>query len=264
MSDKFEERGFLSDEIKNYIPSSRAENRTWFKLCEDVNIALMLTANIAMGRVNTRSMTPQAVAVRVLLRSCGTLQGIILLSERGMVTEGRTLTRSLLENAFCIAALLDEPSAFMEMLRKDAEASRRQQAKFIIAEKLVGRRPDLDNLQAQLDRIGQGDLMSPKKVAALGALMKQYLAYQRLSDDAAHPSAKSLNRHVQTNSNRSGWVYKWGPGDLSENAATLHYAILAALPVGIGITQQLKLANENLMFRNLADRFQGMPAVAYV
>ena len=34
-------------------------------------------------------MAAEAVAVRVLLRSCGTLQGVILLTERGMSAEGR-------------------------------------------------------------------------------------------------------------------------------------------------------------------------------
>ena len=75
-------------------------------------------------------------------------------------------------------------------------------------------------------------------MAALGPLIQEYLFYQRLSDDAAHPSSKSLHRYMVTGGSRSGgWSgYKSGAGDQGENEATLHSAILAALPIGIGIT----------------------------
>jgi hypothetical protein len=106
--------------------------------------------------------------------------------------------------------------------------------------------------------------MSPKKVAALGPLLKEYLSYQRLSDDSAHPSAKSLHRHVLTDTTRSRWAYKWGAGDQGENAATLYHTILAALPIGIGITQMLNDTNGNATFGDLANRFQSMPPVPVV
>ena len=96
----FEEVGFLSAGITNGIANLRAEDADWFKIAEDVNAALMRTVKAAAAAVQTTSMTPEAVAVRVLLRSCGTLQGVILVTERGMVAEGRMLARSLVENAF--------------------------------------------------------------------------------------------------------------------------------------------------------------------
>ncbi len=96
----FEENGFLSAGIANGIANLRAEEADWFKIAEDVNAALMRTAKAATAAVKTTSMTPEAVAVRVLLRSCGTLQGVILLTERGMVAEGRMLARNLIERAF--------------------------------------------------------------------------------------------------------------------------------------------------------------------
>lgn len=257
----FEEVGFLSAGITNAIANLRAENADWFKIAEDVNAALMRTATTATNAVKTKSMTPEAVAVRVLLRSCGTLQGVILLTERGMVAEGRTLARSLIENAFCIAALHDNPDTFMEMLKKDSEASRHLQRKFIIAQNLIASGAKRDKLQAAIDEIERPSIMSPKKVAELGPLVKQYLAYQRLSDDAAHPSAKSLDRHVLTDAARSGWRYKWGAGDQGENATTLRYTILAALAIGVGITQMLNDMNGNAEFGELSNRFEAMPPV---
>jgi hypothetical protein len=261
--ERFKEDGFLGAGITNGIGSVRAENTDWFKLAEDTNAALMRTAIAATSAVKTTSMAPEAVAVRVLLRSCGTLQGVILLTERGMVAEGRTLARSLIENVICIAALLAEPAPFLKMLKVDADASRRQQGKFVLAEQLIASGARRKKLQATIDTIDKkAEIMSPKKVAALGPLTQQYLFYQRLSDDAAHPSSKSLHRYMVTDASRSGWKgYKSGAGDQGENAATLHSAILAALPIGVGITQMLKDKYGNAEFGQLADRFQAMPPV---
>src|SRR5689334_22729147 len=105
----FEEDRFLSLGVTRGIANVRAENVEWFKLAVDTNAALMRAAITGTGTVKTTSMAPEAVAVRVVLRSCGTLQGVILLTERGMVAEGRTLARSLIEDAFCLAALVAEP-----------------------------------------------------------------------------------------------------------------------------------------------------------
>jgi hypothetical protein len=256
------DEGFLSADITGAITHFRAENADWFKIAEDLNTVLMRTAKAATSAVKTTSMTPEAVAVRVLLRSCGTLQGVILLTERGMVAEGRILARGLIENAFCIAALHDNPEAFIEMLKKDSEASRHLQRKFIVAQDLIASGAKRDKLQAAIDEMEKPAIMSPKKVAELGPLVKMYLAYQRLSDDAAHPSAKSLDRHVLTDEARTGWKYIWGPGDQGENATTLHYALLAAISIGVGITQMLKDMDNNAEFGDLSNRFDAMPPVS--
>lgn len=260
----FEENGFLSAGITNGIAHLRAGNADWFKLAEDMNAALMRTAKATASAVKTKSLAPEAVAVRVLLRSCGTLQGVILLTERGMVAEGRMLTRSLLENAFCIAALNDNPDTFMKMLKEDSEASRHLQRKFINAKDLIASGAKREMLQAAIDCIGKIKLMSPKRIAELGPVETMYLAYQRLSDDAVHLSAKSLDHHVRTDAARLEWNYKWCIGDQGENAATLHYTIQAALAIGIGITQMLKDTSGNAEFGDLCSRFQSMPPVPTV
>jgi hypothetical protein len=96
-----------------------------------------------------------------------------------MVAEGRTLARSLIEDAFCIAALLSEPAIFVEMLKADFDASRRNQGKFILAEDLITKGERRDKLQATIDAIDKkAEIMSPKKVAALGPLTRRYLFYQ--------------------------------------------------------------------------------------
>ena len=197
--DRFDEHGFLSIEITDNAGRLRADSTDWFELADDLNASLMRVANFATGAIKTSSWDPKAVAVRVLLRSCGALQGVIILTERGMVAEGRSLVRSLLENAFCIAALVAEPDIFTEMLRNDSEASRQGQRKFIDAQNLIADGAARDRLKEMIGEVGKIGAMNLKSVAELGAVLDLYLAYQRLSDDAAHLSARSLNRHVQPN-----------------------------------------------------------------
>lgn len=182
--------------------------------------------------------------------------------ERGMVTEGQTLARGLLENAFCMAALHDQPDEFLKLLKADAEAARREQGRFVIAQGLLGSK-DADTqkrLADVVESIGRDpSFLSPKKVAAMGPLTRQYLAYQKLSNDAAHPSAASLHRFMATTSDRSGWNYRWGPGKQNELAFTLSQAIHAAIPIGIGFTQVTGDTEHNEQFRPIADRLQDLP-----
>lgn len=260
----FEESGFLSGGTTNDIARVRAENNDWFKLAEDMNEALMRTATALTNAVKTTTWAPEAVAVRVLMRSCGTLQGIVLLTERGLVAEGRNLVRSLLENAFCIAALVDDPETFTKMLRDDSEASRQRQRKFIDVQNLIADGAAREKLQADIIDFGKIQHMNLRDIAERGAVLTMYLAFLRLSDDAAHLSAKSLHRHVRKDPTGSGWHYNWCIGDQDENASTLHLTILAALAIGVGISEMLEEVIGNAEFGDLADRFQSMPRAPVV
>lgn len=261
----FGEQGFLAEGIATGVAETRSENAAWFQLAADTNRALM-RATVAGTQVATGiNWSREAVAVRIAMRSCGTLQGVILLSEHRMVAESRMLARSLIENSFCMAALVSNADQFLKMLRDDSEATRRNQGKFIVAQKLGDSEADRQKVQAAIDVIDKGAaIMSPRKVAALGALLVQYLNYQRLSDDAAHVSATSLHRHVHRHPKGSGWDYRWLAGDKGENSATLHRTLLATLPIGITLTQILDDGLGNVAFHTLAERLQAMPPVPLV
>ena len=184
--------------------------------------------------------------------------------ERGMVAQGRILTRNLMEDAFAMSALHDNPDKYLALLKEDSEGSRRLQGKFIILQGLVEKGETFDKLQAAMDALGNVRPMSPKAIAELGPLHKQYLAYQRLSDDSAHTSARSLDKHVQADAQRTGWCYKWGAGGAGEIATTLHHAVLAGIPTGVGLTQMLNDKANNERFGDISERFLKMPAVGTI
>jgi Family of unknown function (DUF5677) len=258
----FEAEGFLGTHMSEDIAGIRLQIRDWFELARDVSRELQAAAVRGVERNRGSNWDPATVATRLLLRSCGTFQGIILMVERGMVTEGQTLARALLENAFCMAALHDKPDDFLSLLKADAEAARREQGQFVIAQGLVGSEDaeTRKRLAEVIDAIGTDpSFLSQKEVAGMGPLTRQYLAYQKLTNDAAHPSAASLHRFMSTNADRSGWNYRWGPGKNSELAFTLMQAIHAAVPIGIGYTQITGDAEHNERFRPIADRLEALP-----
>jgi len=260
MDDRFQNNGFLSSEVdQNIVPRIRSEIETWFTLAEKTNHALMQLAHEATSLVKTSSNDPSAVAVRVLLRSIGMFQGSVLLLERGMTAEARTLARNVLEGAFAVAALLKEPSKFVVMLQEDSEKSRRMQARFISEKRLVTDPSTLSKLNDLLSQPGKPDYINQKAVASGGALLTQYLDYQRLSDDSTHVTARSLNRHVLKKD--EGWCYQWGPGDAEENATTLNQVLSAAISIGIGISELIKHSKGASEFTDLAELYAAMPPV---
>lgn len=258
----FWRNGFLGQATVLNIPAIRGESAEWFGLAGDVSLALQDCCRFGIQTARGTSMEPVTVATRLLIRSAQSFQGVVLMAERGMATEGQVLARSLFENAFCMAALLGDPARFMELLKDDAEAARRLQGEFVLAQGLADSHdPEMKaRLKEVVDSIGRVPrTLSPKKLAALGPLVKQYLSYQKLSNDSAHPSAASLFRHVVTLNEGAGWNYRWGFASKNEIAFTLYQAIFAGVPFGIGYTDMLKAEEVNKTFGALAARMQALP-----
>jgi hypothetical protein len=117
-----------------------------------------------------------------------------------------------------------------------------------------------DKLQAAIEKTKKAELMSPKKIAKRSPLVNYYLAYQRLSDDSAHVSARSLHRHMNVSKDRSGWNYRRVVGDKAENAATLHQTLLAAFAIGVAATQFLKDKDGNAKLGEILPRLDKLPS----
>jgi hypothetical protein len=258
----FEELGYLSSAVAKESEAIRAENKDWFQLADDLNALLMCIAKHATSTVKTDKWATEATATRILMRACGSFQAGILTAERGMTAEARIMARSLIEDAFCLAALAYKPDEFLAMLKEDSDASRRLQGKFIEAAGLIAKGEERDKLLAAIDQLGKPDTMNVKRLAGLGPLTKQYLYYQRLSDDAAHTSGKALEHHVAHGN--GGWCFRWGPATGEETAATLHHLVIGGMPIAVGAVQILKDEANGKALAPLADRFSAMPNVKIV
>ncbi len=259
MQESFEEAGFLSRRAKRGIHSIRAENRGWFQLAYDLNTVLMRAAMAGMNGAHGNCWSQEAVAVRLLLRTTSSLQGVLLLSERGMIAPARTLVRTIVEDSFCAAALADKPDEVVRMLRDDAEASRRGQASFIFEYKLGNDPEILEKVEKLIKETERKPRINWRDMAKRSSILPLYLSYQILSDDSLHTSASSLAKHVVRHAGGNGWTHHMGPGQPGDIASTLHNAVMAVMPVGIAVTQIAKDDVNNSAIVALADRFQRLP-----
>jgi hypothetical protein len=183
-----------------------------------------------------------------------------MLAERGMVAQSRMLVRAIVEDSFCAAALLKEPAAVIKMLQDDAEAARRKHARFITTEKLGDDPGTLAKLEAAIDEMdANANTVNQREMARIGGMLPQYLNYCRLSDDFVHTRASSLHKHVEVSPTGDGWRYRLGPGEPGDTLATLHRAVLAAMPVAIVVTQITGDEENNVALQALSERFLKLP-----
>ena len=167
--------------------------------------------------------------------------------------------RTIIEDSLCAAALLDNPDDVIRMLKEDAEHSRRGQASFISEQRLGDDPAMLAGLDAAIQAMDKKPRINWKAMAKLSTMTPQYLSYLRLSDGAVHTSATSLDRHIARRPDRLGWAYRMGPGEPGDIAATLHSATLAAMPVGIVVTQIVPDPVGNAALASIGECFQILP-----
>ncbi|MDR6530312.1 hypothetical protein J2800_001048 [Caulobacter rhizosphaerae] len=255
MSDNpFVKNGFLADAASEWIADYRAANAAWFTLATDLSEILQEVAFLATEQCHGTSFERDTVAAFLLLRGLQTFQGAVVMAERGMAVESRILTRSLLEDAFCMAGLHDNPDDLLKMIRDDHDASRKGKAKVILHNGIEG--ADARALNDLIKEIQGVSYFSPEAASKLGPLKRQYLLYKQISDDAAHPSANSLKRHMNVASDRSGWNYRWGPNTDEEIKDALNAAILCAIPLGVAITQMLDMTELNSKLGDVAEQYR--------
>ena len=194
------------------------------------------------------------MALLLLHRSCAQLQGAILMAERGMDVEARTLARGLLENAFLMAALHDNPDAARKVMWDDMDAAKKGQAKAIIKQGLSA---DIDKLQAAVASFGKVTNASPAELAELGPLNKLYLLYRVMSDDAVHPSGKSLRRHMKIADDGKSWNgFLVGPENPEKIALTLDQLLMIAIPLGVAFQQMVSDTENNSWMGEISERYQ--------
>ena len=254
----FEDEGFLSEEAGNFIPSIRRDNDALFKLASDVNISLMALIASAAESAKVNLQSPESVAVRLARRAMNSLQSVVILTERGIVAGSRTLARSLLEDAFAMGALVDNPVKFMADYALDHQRATHRQLQFIASQQF-------SDVKIR-ERIEQKLKTVPKGKALLGAsdntkgrpLEKMYLQYMLLSNDSAHPSATSLEHHVFRADGGAGWHYKWCVADAKVNASTLQIALSAVIAVAIALRDLLGHTGADDVIDPLWDRLQAL------
>jgi hypothetical protein len=176
----------------------------------------------------TKQNLSKVTLVTLLLRAISSFEGVMLLSERGMLVEARTLTRNVYETAFYTGALVAD-EAFIGRMVADNAKHRKTLANELINDRahsdVIG--PDVLSQLAQflmdLEASGQTlDRLISERAAKQAGMGPLYNFFRDLSGDA-HPTIQSLNRYTDGQPDMTG--FRLAPDD-----ACVHLALAHAVP----------------------------------
>ncbi len=224
-----EEQGFLSPEIAPWIDKHRVENRAWFSLAMNLNsiaqqLWLAIPLMIEQQSLQEAPMEEAIWTACLFIRGLSSFQSTIVLAERGMTQDARTIARSCFETVFCFGAFIKN----RDFLGKFENADLHSKKTFANASLGGGVKLDhgvSEKLSRFLDDFERsGENAKPliwKEVANSAGLGNVYDVYYRgLSNDAAHPSLIALKRYCDVDENNEFKGFHWGP-DVKDVEATL-------------------------------------------
>lgn len=227
-----EEKGFCGNQIDGWVQKLRADYRRWFDLADEVNQFCHGT----MFKFSVMSDNGQAVlAANLYIRCISTYQGVIILSERGMVPQARALARVLLEALFPLAAICadDGASQVQKYLQQDS-IRRKKGIKRIIDSGRVPSGTSKEELYKVFNdicsNISQHNIkeIKVKEWAKAAGLIDHYNSSYQDLNDSVHTNVSDLQRHNDANDNGEIVTLNWGP-DPKEIEATFMHSIDAIL-----------------------------------
>jgi hypothetical protein len=175
-----------------------------FAFAEEVRGLAVGIVDAAIAKVVSEDNTdPKLIGLALLCRSISNFQGALTMARLDQAVESRTLVRSCFENLFLVDQLRKDGAGFVKKMRRHEAKIR------ILVSQLALKHHGGDESplgQIVRDMIKRERLMSPEKLAvsdtAEGEMEKRYLAYLRLSHDAAHAlSFIALERHFRPHHN---------------------------------------------------------------
>lgn len=205
-----ESDGFLSPDITEWAELNRKANKPLIDLVRALNrVAQRIIISLSVNDDNTQRF----VSALIYVRGVTNCQAAIVLAEMGAILGSRILARSCFEDVFYLGAVKSSAEYYKNII----EADRISRGK--IARALLNIPDDLSGLdhhhKSQLTEFlaNQPDELG-KRAATIAQVAKDAeltpiydTFYRGLSNDSAHLSVVSLNRHL----NEETSSFLWGP-----------------------------------------------------
>jgi Family of unknown function (DUF5677) len=259
------EVGFLSPEMEPMVAQCRKQNAIWFALAEDINRTAQAT--LTKYQIGPEISAQHLFGFLLLIRTLSNFQGGLLMAERGMVVEARTLFRCCFENVFWLGALLKDGDQFISDIMGDEVASTKSKARWVMQDpsRLEFSGPNaVARLQARVDEMekawGKVSGQKLEDAAKRGRLGDAYIYYKVLSGDAAHPSVSAMDRYVQRDRNSITGM-TCGPF-LAEVSGSLNCGCQAMIAAGVAITEMLGDTEHNKEFAELARAYGSLNGIS--
>jgi hypothetical protein len=216
----FEIEGFFSPEIDAFRKHLRMTEptKTWFDYALDLNrIGLDLLRTATTSQSERAAFTLHGIFVR----THQSFQASLLLAERGLVGDARTVLRSGVEGAIAIHALGSDAS-FVDRLIEAHYVNQRKSARLLLGNPDYLKSYSAADVAAMQAAVAEVDAMEiPPKAklrdinwadVALKHCPDLYqLLYRFLSSDGTHTTLNSLDRYVVTDDNLRITAFKVAP-----------------------------------------------------
>src|SRR6185312_5821599 len=116
--------GFLSPAVAGSVAGIRARSAPIFELADEASRFGQGLMFHGIGRAaRQEQLSPVALGTQLLVRTLSNFQGSVILAERGMTVEARTIVRSCYENAVLIGGLHVCPTETVDHMRADERES---------------------------------------------------------------------------------------------------------------------------------------------
>jgi hypothetical protein len=254
----FSAEGFLSKEVANWTNKTRKKYAPIFGLADDINLLVNRTIHRLRGtRENERT-----VAITALyLRAVQAYQGVIVLAEKGMIADSRSLLRNVCETTIKMGAIAKDAS-YVQALYDGDHTHRVTLGKSLIDPKFIeefGGGEHVEQISAAVAKIeaeragGKVAKTSLETMATFAGLQSLYnTVFRGTSGDAAHATLGAIERHLGGDSNISGLEFLFAPSE-EDLENTLHASVFTMLQtVGVLLTvfQQSQSAIETEQLQN--------------
>lgn len=260
----FEKLGFFSPEIERFRRSVREtpECQPWFEIATDL-IRLGLDALGAIDvSVGDRARLTAAIIFSQVHES---LQAGILLAERGMVTDARTIARSAVEGAIALFALSEDETFVDRLIGSHYRHS-------LIVTRLVLETPEANNdltpeQMARLqDQLAMLQSLPPERRASInwadvGGKHCPGIydtMYRILSNDGPHVSIALISRRVEMEGDRVNKI-KVGP-DIERLTETMNACCGAFLHALTAFLKLFPNSEHEDRLRQISERYASAPA----
>lgn len=213
---KIDEKGFLSEEIQGWIDKYRGDYKEWFDLIESIN---------AIGQRLMLSLEPpandgQKIIVTILLaRILAHFQGVVLLAERGMVPESRTLLRGMLEATFAEVALSKHKNLVQVFVDDDLCQRIKCMNSFMALPKKIKKKHRIGNSKLKNHVVEIQKEIDEKKIKPLTTeflaqkadMLSYYNTLYVILCSSAHSRARDLERYLVDKDSSEIESLHWGP-----------------------------------------------------
>ncbi|WP_028211542.1 DUF5677 domain-containing protein [Paraburkholderia mimosarum] len=248
----FDEAGFLSDELGQWISAARERYAALFEYADRVNaMAMRMMREIPMRD----APEARAWAIAAFARALSAFQSCVLLAERGALSDARTLARLCAETTIVVKALATDAGT-LDALREDDAKHELGVCNRMIELGANDARVDLAAYRTRKNEIEAQYPNRPNALkltslaAATGLELLYEIAYRYTSGNAAHATLGAFMRHIRVGENGEPDAFFFAP-DASDMVATLHCAVVA-------VTELLRVAIDHMGLQVGAAEFRDL------